>query len=205
MNLSKYDFALTPKDWPMAWHMDDMHVRALHYLAKLCTGNVVEVGCFRGRSTAAFIEALNEGATFNLHLVDVKITPELRRVVGMCKRPELIHIHETHSGSFLLGGADLWVVDGDHTWPAVLDVLNALASDARCIVMHDTLAHIEGFAQCEGASLAAEALRHHRSRVCVEDCKRRDGMLTHRGLLASFDPKWWADLAIKGYAAHFAD
>lgn len=185
MNLSKYEFTLD--HYEPRWSMDDLHVRALHYLAMLCRGNVVEVGCFRGRSTAALAEALNDGADFTLHLVDVKITPELRRVVSMCRKPERVHIHETHSTSFLLDSADLWCVDGDHTWPAVLDVLNALASNAACIVMHDTRAHEEGFKECEGASLAAQALRHHRRRVYIEDAKRREGMLTHRGFLASFD------------------
>lgn len=187
MNLSKYHFTRTPKEWPYDWCMDDLHVRAIYELAKNATGNVVEIGCFRGRSTAALVEALNDGADFTLHLVDVKITPELRRVVSMCSKPECIHIHETHSTSFLLDSAALWVVDGDHTWPAVLDVLNALASNAACIVMHDTRAHEEGFKECEGASLAAQALRHHRTRFYIEDAKHRAGMLTHRGFLASFD------------------
>jgi Methyltransferase domain len=187
MDLSKYDFALTPDNWPFAWHMDDLHVMAIYELARSATGNVVEVGCFRGRSTAALVEALNDGADFTLHLVDVKITLELLRVIGMCRKPDRIKIHETHSTSFLLESASLWIIDGDHTWPAVLDVLNALASNAVCIVMHDTRAHEEGFKECEGSSLAAQALRHHRGRFYIEDCKHRDGMLTHRGLMISFD------------------
>lgn len=187
MNLAKYEFAKTPSDWEFCWNMDARHVSALYELALRCTGNVVEIGCFRGYSTAAFVEALNDGADFQLHLVDVKITDELRRVVSMCSKPENVHIHETHSTSFLMPSADLWFVDADHTWPAVLDVLNALASGARCIAMHDTNAHAAGFALCEGVSLAAQAIRHHTERFYLEDVKRRICEDTHRGFLLSFD------------------
>lgn len=168
------------------------------------TGNVVEIGCFRGRSTAALVEALNRGADFHLHLVDVKVTPELMRVVKMCERPDRITVYETHSTSFLLVSASLWIIDGDHTWPAVLDVLNAIASGAECIVMHDSNAHVAGFKECEGASLAAQALRNHVTRPWIEDRDKRAGELTQRGLLVSCVNFAWEKIALEAFGKHCA-
>lgn len=202
MNLSAYDFTKTPADWPLDWCMDLRHLRIVHDLAMHATGNVVEVGCFRGRSTAAFVEALNAGADFHLHLVDIKITPELRRVVEMCWHPDRITVHETHSSDFRLDSASLWLVDADHTWPAVLDVLNALSSGAECILMHDTRAHECGFQGCEGAALAAAALRAHRKREWVEDWTTRSNELTHRGLLASYSILDWFGPVVSAFAKH---
>lgn len=195
LDLSAYDFTKTPADWPHDWCIDDRHLRIVHDLALQATGNVVEVGCFRGRSTAAFVEALNAGADFHLHLVDIKVTPELRRVVEMCWHPDRITIHETPSRDFRLDSASLWLVDGDHTWPAVLDVLNALSSGAQCILMHDTRAHEVGFKECEGAALAAAALRARRDRYWREDWTTRLGELTQRGFLASCSVEWLRPVA----------
>ncbi len=194
MNLSKYDFALTPREWDKIWHIDRRHWNALHAMALHCTGNVVEIGCFRGFSTAAFTEALNAGADFDLHLVDIEVTPQLRRVIALCDKPERIHLHETHSTEFRLLDASLWMIDGDHRFAACQDVLNALASDAGIICMHDTQAHVQGFTDCEGAYVAANALKAFARRAYIEDfgtldpSKRKHGDWTHRGFLASFAP-----------------
>jgi hypothetical protein len=183
MNLSKYDFAhdgFTPP-----WAIDKRHRSALYAMAMHCTGNVVEIGCFRGYSTAAFVEALNDGADFTLHLVDLKITDELRRVVSMCSKPDNIVIHETHSTEFRLTCADLWFIDGDHNFAACQDVLNALASNAAIIAMHDTQAHVHGFTECEGAYVAANALKAFPNRYFTEDSSKREREWTHRGFLIS--------------------
>lgn len=187
MNLSKYDFALTPREWDKIWHIDRRHWNALHAMALHCTGNVVEIGCFRGFSTAAFTEALNVGANFDLHLVDIHVTPQLRRVIALCDKPQRIHVYETHSTEFRLPSADLWMIDADHNFAACQDVLNAIASNAEIIAMHDTNAHPEGFTECEGAYVAANALKGWQSRRYIEDKENRPREWTHRGFLASFD------------------
>ena len=188
MDLSHYDFTRVPSGDDPDWCIDELHRQALFAMAMHCTTNVVEIGCFRGFSTAAFIEAMNQGAPFTLHLVDIKITDELRRVVSMCKHPERVRIHETHATDFRLTDrpVDLFFIDGDHNFAACQDVLNAIVSDAGIIAMHDTQSHRLGIPQCEGAFVAAEALKAWPSRQYVEDAKKRPGQWTHRGFLASF-------------------
>jgi methyltransferase family protein len=190
MNLSKYDFTRTPSHWKYDWCVDSLHRTALFEMAMCCTGNVVEIGCFRGYSSAAFVEAINQGADIHAHLVDIKVTDELRRVAGMCKFPERVTIHETHATEFRITDAPvaLFWVDGDHNFAACQDVLNAIVSDAQIIAMHDTNAHPEGFAECEGAYVAANALKAWPARRFLEDTKRREGLWTHQGFLASFSP-----------------
>lgn len=186
-DFSRYDFA--HDGFMPPWSIDQRHRNALYAMAMHCTGNVVEIGCFRGYSTAAFIEALNDGADFTIHLVDIKTTPELRRVVAMCDRPHRVRIYETHATEFRITDdlVSLVFVDGDHQFAACQDVLNAISSNAQIIAMHDTNAHPEGFAECEGAYVAANALKAWRSRRYLEDKAHRAGECTHRGFLASFD------------------
>lgn len=190
MNHSKYAFTRDESKGIPDWGMDSIHIEALHAMAIHCTGAVVEIGPYRGASTSAFIEAINAGAEFRLHLVDIRITEDLRRVVSMCKHPEWITLHETHANGFRIKDdyVSLVMIDADHNFAACLDVLNALASNAGIICMHDTNSHNVGIPECEGSCVAANALKDFSGRRYIEDAKHRDGQWTHRGFLASFSP-----------------
>lgn len=188
MNFKKYDF--THDGFNPPWAIDQRHRNALYAMAMHCKGNVVEIGCFRGYSTAAFVEAINQGADFTLHLVDIKITTELNCVIGLCKHAERIRVYEMHATEFRITHdlVSMVAIDGDHNFAACQDVLNAIVSNAQIIAMHDTNAHPEGFTECEGAFVAANALKAWRSRRFLEDKAHREGEWTHRGFLASFSP-----------------
>lgn len=182
MNFEKYSFAFE-NDRNPPWAMDRRHVALLHGLAMAVPagGKVVEIGCHRGASTAAFVEALNAGADFELHLVEPAPTPDLERVLGLCERRERVSCHARASEGFVLDDVDLWFVDGDHGWPAFEDVLGALCSGASVIAMHDTRSHGHGISGTWGAARAAWLLRRHPGRRWGEDYEMRPGEWTHRG------------------------
>jgi hypothetical protein len=184
MNLTDYDFTLVPGQNP-PWHMDDRHVRCLYEMARRCTGNIVEVGCYRGRSTSALIEASNDGAPFHLTLIEPQVTPELQMVISRLRARDRLRHFPSVQQAKLPEAADLWIIDGDQGWPALLDVLAALCTGARVIVMHDSQAYPSGLRDCFGAHYAAELLKRDTSRDFIEDAKPRPGERTERGLLIS--------------------
>jgi hypothetical protein len=183
MNLEPYSFAFDNAAPPMC--MDRRHVEMLHELAmQVPAGGVcVEIGSHRGASTSAFVEALNAGKDFTLHIVEIWPTDSLRRVMAMCSKPDRIIPHYLSSQTFVVKPVDLWFIDGDHRAPAMVDLYNALACEAGVIAMHDTRAHVavRGLNGCMGTWLAALALSNHPGRVWHEDCERRPGEWTHRG------------------------
>lgn len=186
MSLSDYDFTLESKPGaPM--HIDDRHWRILYGIAMKCSRHVVEIGSFRGRSTSAFVDAINDGAAFNLHLVEPNPSEQLRQVISMCKFPGRITLHKTKSTNWRIPNVDLWFIDGDHGWPAALDALNALVCEPKVIAMHDTRSARHGLAHCFGATLVADALISYAQRPSWEDAAVRPGEWTHRGLFLSFD------------------
>jgi hypothetical protein len=185
-SLNKYGFTLESRPGaPM--HIDDRHWGVLNKIAMRCSRNVVEVGCYKGRSTSAFIDAINRGAGFHLHLVEPNPTEQLAQVIALCDVPGRVTLYKTKSTSWRLPDVDLWFIDGDHGWPAALDTLNALVSEARIIAMHDTRSVRHGLKHCFGAELVADALIACEKRPFWEDAARRAGEWTHRGLFLSFD------------------
>jgi hypothetical protein len=181
MKFAPYSFAFDDHNPPLC--MDRRHVEDLHNLAMRVPkrGIVVEIGCGRGASTSAFVEALNTGADFQLHVVDPSPRPEFNRVIALCSKIENIVVHQMRSENFRLPACDLWFIDGDHGWPAVADCMNALVSKARVIAMHDTRSYMHGMKDCFGSYLVAEALRADTARTWDEDAVVRRGEWTHRG------------------------
>ena len=144
----------------------------------------MEIGSFRGASTAALVEAVNQGRLSHLHVVEPRPTPELRRVVESCKFPGRVTMHSLSSWELQFTPPDFVFIDGDHEWPAVADTLRALTWGAKVIVMHDTQNHTE-FKGTWGSNLAAALLKQAPGRVIFEDAVRRKGGHTHRGFLVS--------------------
>jgi hypothetical protein len=172
------------------WDTDDLHIHLLHEVAKLPTGTppgqrvAVEVGSFRGRSTAALVEAVNQGFIDHLHVVEVRPTASLRKVIGMCADPSKVTLHTTAYWDLKIGPADVVFIDGDHRWPAVGDTLRALTWGAKILCLHDTQAWPR-MKDLWGSHIAGRLLKDAPGRHWFEDAVDREGLRTFRGFLVS--------------------
>jgi hypothetical protein len=170
--------------------MDEMHIQLLFLAATLETTRekskrvAVEIGSYRGASTAALIEALNQGYFGHLHVIEIKPTETLRKILAMAKDSSRVTLHTQASWDLDITAADFVFIDGDHKWPAVADTLRAITWGAEVIAMHDS----ESWPQIPGtwgAKLAAKCLREMPARTVFEDCQLRGGMQTQRGFIVS--------------------
>ena len=185
-DFSPYRFTLL-QDEKAIWNMDLPHIQVLYELAMLPgLETVVEIGSFRGASTSAFIQAQKDGAGFHLHIVEIKVRPQLRQVLAAVPSSRWTVYTEPIQG-ITVPTPDLILIDGDHGAPAVVDTLAALCLGARIVVMHDSQTHVAVTPKNHwGAHLAAKLLKRHPDRDWWEDCRPRSGMLTERGLLVSW-------------------
>lgn len=187
---SPYRFAHCGTHMPM----DEYHIQLLYAACTLGGRDkvAVEIGSYRGASTAAMIEAVNQGWIRHLHVVEIKPTDALRKVIGMCKYPDRVTLHTRPSWEIEIDRPDLVFVDGDHKWPAVGDVLRAVTWGSSIICMHDSKTY-PTIAGTWGARLAAGLLAEMQDREKFEDSQARDGMLTYRGFFVSCVK--WVDMA----------
>lgn len=181
------DYGIPPEKRVPPWGMDIRHTAALRDLVdQIKPSVVVEVGCHEGRSTTAFLSALDAGHRFELHLVEIKPTELLKQAMKRCSRPDLVHLHVEPVWEADPLSADLVLIDGDHRWPALADTLWALSRDVPVIAMHDTRSHSHGIDGCWGAQTAADILRRAHGRKWWADEETREGEWTHRGLGVSW-------------------
>jgi hypothetical protein len=188
---SPYRFAHCGTHMPM----DEYHIQLLFAAAKLLPSGdrvAVEIGSYRGASTAALVEAVNQGFLSHLHVVEIKPTAQLRKIISMCRFPGKVTLHTKPSWELELKTVDLVFIDGDHKWPAVGDTLRALTWGASVICMHDSRSW-PSISGTWGARLGANMLREAAGRNVFEDCESRSGMATHRGFFVS--AATWVDLA----------
>lgn len=181
-DLEKYP--LVASEW---MQMDDRHIHALHAAAVsdwVGSRVAVEIGPWKGRTTAALIEALNIGKLDHLHVIEVKPTRELRAVLACAVDQTKVTLHTIPSWDLQLERADFVFIDGDHRWPALADTLRALTWGAKVICMHDSQA-FPRLASCWGSHNAARMLKQHPGRVWVEDAEDRPNEKTFRGFLVS--------------------
>jgi predicted O-methyltransferase YrrM len=162
--------------------MDPRHARFLYDAAM--TGrfkNILEVGCHKGSSTSALVQALiDRGGDFRLSLCDIRVTQELREVVSRSER--LIRVFETRSTEVIAHGFDLVIIDGDHRLDNVAaEFFRCVHAGTKTIIAHDTNAG--NIADCEGPAVLAEIVRNCRLFEWLEDKVRRDGEFTERGLM----------------------
>lgn len=166
---------------PKSWEIDARHRDWIR--DELMTGKyrrVLEIGSYRGYSTAAFLDALNAGKVDEIHLCDTSITHELRQLVGDLPG---VKLHKCRSVDLLAKDAafDLVFVDGDHT----LEVIQAETPylvGVPAIFAHDTNSTAVGYPNCEGPPYLKAALIEAGYTI-TEDCERRPGELTHRGMM----------------------
>lgn len=185
-DFSPYQFTLL-QDEKAIWNMDPPHIQVLYELAMLPgLENVVEIGSFRGASTSAFIQAQKDGACFHLHVVEIRIRPQLRQVLAAMPGSRWT-VYTEPIQDITVPAPDLILIDGDHGTPAVVDTLAALCLGGRIVVMHDSQTHVAVTAKNHwGAHLAAKLLKGHPGRDWWEDSRHRPGMFTERGLLVSW-------------------
>ncbi len=189
MDHSPYGFTRFFDGKERAWHTDERHIDTLHELAVASPLNslLCEIGCWMGASTSAFIEAMKLRKDLRLLLFDIQITPELLRLVDESGVANRVEIRQYPAYEAMAETVQLVFIDADHKWPALADLAVCLAMGCRVIVLHDTNGYSSSArAQSLGSILAAKILKRSPGRVHWEDCRRRKGERTHRGLLVSW-------------------
>ncbi len=158
--------------------MDWRHVLMINaLLTHEKPSSVVEFGCWRGYSSSAVIEALEECPEIKqAEFYDPDIQPDLIAH----HNPPRVYVHKKPSREYP-GHAKCWLIDGDHWQGAIEDYKMARGRKAEIIVIHDTHSHyvmgahdgsrdIGGFLQIE-------------AKHTFLDCRIRPNEFTQRGLL----------------------
>lgn len=191
IDFGRYEFTLNC-DHP-DWITDKRHVEIIYeFLMRSDLKRVAELGSYTGFSTASFIEALNNGKDFKLHLSEPRPTQQLKTLISMCKKPDNIVLHTQHGGKFLTDWKDfdLVFVDADHSMVgAGSDLLAILANEIPNVMAHDTnLNNMPSNYDGTGTDLFGRVLKIHPDYKVIEDKKQREGEFTERGFLfASLD------------------
>lgn len=174
----------------LSYSMDAIHLQMLFVATQLDTSKprdekvVVEIGSMNGDSTRVLIEALNRGLIGHLHVVEIAIKQELRDVLSVAVDRSKVTLHDVASWHGTIRQADVVFIDGDHTWPAFLDLLMALSWGASVICCHDSTAYPRA-SYCWGSVAACNTLRNFHGRHWFEDCEDRQGLATWRGFFVS--------------------
>ena len=184
MDFTKYEFTLDC-DHP-DWITDKRHVEIIfQFLMQTDLQRVAELGSYTGFSTAAFIEALNQGKNFKLHLSEISPTKQLRNLISMCDKPDNVVFHEQAGRDVLQKWRDfdLVFVDANHSIEgAGGELLMMLRNNTQNIMAHDTnLMNLAEQSEAEGSELIAKVLSSHRDYFSIEDKKEREGERTDRG------------------------
>lgn len=186
-----------------AWEIDARH---LHWIqAVLASGRfsrVLEIGCFLGYSTQAFLSVCDQ---LDVHLCDVESRPELaRRMDG-----RRVTFHAERSVDLLARDAsfDLVFIDGDHRSETVGEELRLLlAQGVGAIFAHDTADNpsIGRFDHCDGPNALKRRLMETGYFVW-EDAERRPFELTDRGMLWAAREREVFDFGMEAWFTHGAN
>ena len=163
--------------------MDWRHVCMVNAMLEVCRPrSVVEIGCWRGFSTAAIIEAHEKAPFERVDLVDLYIREDLKRNAGSI---DGFHLTQISSDDFA-GKPECWLIDGNHEMQAFADYSAALAARAKIIILHDTMGGKHPLLPYNrGSGIIAEFMRRN-AVGWFEDAKERKGERTHRGLMFGF-------------------
>ena len=186
MDFEKYEFTLDC-DHP-DWLTDKRHVEIIYeFLMANDFKRVAEIGSYSGFSTAAFIEALNQGKDFKFHISELTPTRQLKALISLCKKPDNIILH-VQTGEEVLEhwrDFDFVFIDGDHDVKgAGAELLMILRYGIPNLMAHDTnIYKIDKiYHPCKGAELIARTMKSHKDYYWLEDKEERQGELTDRGL-----------------------
>jgi len=187
---AEFQQCMTTDDIGSMMYMDELHVLLLHELAMaVCLHHVIEVGCWDGFSTSAFVAAQRAAMPMQLTCVDVNIRPKLFETLK--KSPGQWRAWQTYSANALRQSEmyDVAVIDGDHSLSTVQEEARiVLGRNTGTIILHDA-GRERG---CPGPQWFRDVLDHDfRYKVLVDE-KPREGMATDRGLLlATRDKDVW--------------
>ena len=185
MDFERYEFTLDC-DHP-DWLTDIRHVKVIYeFLMANDFTRVAEIGSYSGVSTAAFIEALNQGKNFKLHIAEPNPTRQLEALLSMCKKPDNVVLH-VKTGEHLLEhwtGFDFVFIDGNHSIDAAgAELLMVLRNEIPTVMAHDTnLTSLDSNYDGKGAELLGRVLKSHKDYYWVEDKEKRPDEHTERGL-----------------------
>jgi hypothetical protein len=186
MDFEKYEFTLDC-DHP-DWLTDKRHVEIIYeFLMANDFKRVAEIGSYSGFSTAAFIEALNQGKDFKFHISELAPTRQLKALISLCKKPDNIILH-VQTGEEVLEywrDFDFVFIDGDHDVKgAGAELLMILRYGIPNLMAHDSnIYKIDKiYHPCKGAELIARTMKSHKDYYWLEDKEERQGELTDRGL-----------------------
>jgi hypothetical protein len=177
--------------WP--YSTDPRHVRFI-YEAAMVAGSVavLEIGCFDGFTTSAFVQAVLDGAPLRVTCVDRCVRPGLVAVAA--RAGGRVEVAQADSLELLVSHRyDLVFVDGDHSIAQVSRELgHLLAQGCRTIVAHDVGDVAPAFGG-DGSLWLGRSLVAHPEYLTRVDQVQRVGEFTERGLLfATRDPHFFA-------------
>jgi hypothetical protein len=186
---------------------DKRHVFMVHgVLRSHPFQQALEIGCFNGATSTAFVEAINGGSPFRATFCDVCPTHSLAAVINNCRKPDQCRVTTQPSWMVLDTNEpfDFIMVDAAHDLDSVsLELKHLMRRRPLCVMAHDTSATENGFSKCEGAELLKRTFQNDPGYHYIEDNARRDGELTERGMfLATTDYGLWR--AAQGVFAQYA-
>lgn len=176
----------TPYDTGM--QIDLRHVAILRdILCGTYWGRVLEIGVWKGASTAGFIDASKNSSIAGYSACDVGFQPEFRQMATGLREPkEFLEMRSTEALD-LDRDWDLIFVDGDHSLETGrAETERLLRRQPRCIVAHDVFSEAEGFGNCAGPAHLMASLRADGWTIYTDGVDRRDRReQTRRGLMAA--------------------
>lgn len=100
--------------------------------------NVLEIGCLRGYSSCAFIEALNQGCDFQYTICDPHPLMDTK-LLDLCQKRSNINLILKPSLEVIKPGYDFIFIDGDHSHKYIpLELMLLLDVEAETMLAHDT-------------------------------------------------------------------
>jgi predicted O-methyltransferase YrrM len=128
--------------------------------------NVLEIGCLRGYSSCAFIEALNCGCDFCYTICDPMPRMDMK-LLDMCKKRSNITFLQKPSLEVIKPGFDFIFVDGDHSVKYIPQELRLLIdSGAETVLAHDTYIQNPKY---QGPPLYRYCFSRHKDFYYIED------------------------------------
>jgi len=150
---------------------------------------VLEIGSYYGASTTAFIEALDQGCQFELHLCDICFKDIVRRLCEKHFVEGKVFFHECASSDYLMKAPafDFAFLDGSHIAEHLQDEFELLSmQNTETYVLHDTRTQLLPESKYtpwfDGPLLISNKLKSSPDWLCLEDSIDRQGEQTKRGL-----------------------
>jgi hypothetical protein len=128
--------------------------------------NVLEIGCLRGYSSCAFIEALNQGCDFHYTICDPAPRMDMK-LLDLCNKKNNITFLKKPSLEVIQPGFDFIFIDGDHSVKYVAAELMLLTKvGAETMLAHDTYLEVPRY---QGPTLYRYCFSRHKDFFYVDD------------------------------------